>query len=855
MPYQALYRSYRPTNFKEVVGQEHVIHTLKNAVKDSKTSHAYVFSGLRGVGKTTIARILAKAVNCENSIDGEPCNCCPSCQAINNFMTTDIIELDAASNNGVDEIREILEKVNFQPSMLRKKVYIIDEVHMLTQSAFNALLKTLEEPPAFVIFILATTEPHKIPATILSRCQRFDFKQLTINELSGHLKEIANKESIEITDEAINSIAEAAEGGMRDAISILDQTATYTNDVINIDDVNNITGNVTSDCLIDVVKALNESNSTQAIKLATEIINNGKETSKLISGTIELCKDILLYLELDDVPTNKSIFSNQNFIELANNCDENRLFYYIDVLNDTLNKIRFTTTPKIYLEVAIMKISSNATSQVEVMKHLQELDEKTNELKELSERRNNTSSNTDLNPNFYQTLNAVISDINQIKGYIENNQFNNELRLLDAKFTSRFQTLEQRITEKEDCQDTLIPNSYDESSINEINRKITEVTEAVLNINEEIKDIKNQNIEQEENSLFTDYDNIPQSNNNVSEIITLVHTLESRINELEKEENKSSIDESSLSPIYVEIENIKFDLSIIFEKLKDTKPLETPVVEQQELNVQESQEEFKEVDNEENIIEQDDSEETSFEYETTSCDPDTFEPGTQEETEPVEEEPQVELPVEYPEEAENIEIAEEIVDNSQTTEDNNVDNAGFEKSLISEEEIVEKNITDEVYNIHILENIMNEAFDKEMKEKREYIQENWQRIKESIGPKLLDVANILSTGYVAVNGYNSLVLVFETPQICNLLMEPNKHEQAKEVIKYTYNYDYDFLALPKDTWEEKRLEYKMNYQMGLLKPKLKPFNNPQLRVVVRLNNNGEKEKISKKIDAYFDDLN
>ena len=193
MAYVALYRSYRPSSFKEVIGQKHVVQTLKNAVMENKTSHAYIFSGLRGIGKTTIARIFAKAVNCENQIDGEPCNHCKNCLAIINNETTDIVELDAASNNGVDEMREILEKVNFLPSVLRKKVYIIDEAHMLSTAAFNALLKTLEEPPSHVIFILATTEPHKIPATILSRCQRFDFKQFTLEELKEEMISLGEK--------------------------------------------------------------------------------------------------------------------------------------------------------------------------------------------------------------------------------------------------------------------------------------------------------------------------------------------------------------------------------------------------------------------------------------------------------------------------------------------------------------------------------------------------------------------------------------------------------------------------------------------------------------------------------------
>ena len=318
MAYKALYRSYRPNSFGTVIGQEHIIKTLKNALTTNKTSHAYIFSGPRGIGKTTIARILAKAINCESLQDGEPCNKCASCKLINNNETPDIIELDAASNNGVDEIRAVLEKVNFLPGVLKNKVYIIDEVHMLSISAFNALLKTLEEPPVHVMFILATTEPHKIPATILSRCQRFDFKPLTVKEIKKNLKNIAEKEKISIEEEALNLVAEASEGGMRDAIGILDQVNAYSTNEITLDDVNNVTGRISNQKMIELLQTISEGNSAKSIDLTNELLSLGKEPSRLVQSLIQLCRDILLYKSTDGEVNDKLIYDDMAFKMLCN---------------------------------------------------------------------------------------------------------------------------------------------------------------------------------------------------------------------------------------------------------------------------------------------------------------------------------------------------------------------------------------------------------------------------------------------------------------------------------------------------------------------------------------------------------
>lgn len=358
MAYKALYRSYRPNSFSSVIGQEHIIKTLKNALTNNKTSHAYIFSGPRGIGKTTIARILAKAINCEDLHEGEPCNKCASCKMINNNETPDIVEFDAASNNGVDEIRNVLEKVNFLPSVLKHKVYIIDEVHMLSISAFNALLKTLEEPPAHVMFILATTEPHKIPATILSRCQRFDFKPLTVKEIKNNLISIAEKEKIAIEEEALNLVAEASDGGMRDAIGILDQVNSYSTKEITLEDVNNVTGRISNQKLIELMQVINENNSAKAVELTNDLLSLGKEVSRLVQGLLQLCRDILLYQSTDGEVNDKLIYDDIAFKMLCNNVNKKKIFYYIDVLSDVQNKIRFSLSQKIFLEVGIMKMAN-----------------------------------------------------------------------------------------------------------------------------------------------------------------------------------------------------------------------------------------------------------------------------------------------------------------------------------------------------------------------------------------------------------------------------------------------------------------------------------------------------------------
>lgn len=357
MAYQALYRSYRPQDFKSIAGQRHVVTTLQNAIKLNKVAHAYLFSGPRGTGKTSMAKIMAKALNCVHGPTTEPCNECEICKGITKGTISDIVEIDAASNNGVDEIRDLRDKVKYLPSECRYKVYIIDEVHMLSQGAFNALLKTLEEPPSHVIFILATTEPHKIPATILSRCQRFDFQSLDKADIVERLQYVLNAENIKATPEAVDLIAESSEGGMRDALSLLDQSISYsTDDVISEDDVLAVSGNISSQIILHMLKEALESNSAEVLKSLGEIISDGKEIPRIINDVIIFLRDALL-AKIGSSNSLKSAYKTEEYQVFLAKISNEIIYKWLDILNDTLNNIKFTTQKRAYLELGLLKMA------------------------------------------------------------------------------------------------------------------------------------------------------------------------------------------------------------------------------------------------------------------------------------------------------------------------------------------------------------------------------------------------------------------------------------------------------------------------------------------------------------------
>ncbi|WP_409021524.1 DNA polymerase III subunit gamma/tau [Dellaglioa sp. P0083] len=363
MSYQALYRVWRPQKFTDLVGQNMITQTLKNAIMTQQTSHAYIFNGPRGTGKTSAAKIFAKAVNCHFQENGEPCNKCETCIAITNGQLNDVIEIDAASNNGVEEIRDIRDKVKYAPTQADFKIYIIDEVHMLSTGAFNALLKTLEEPPENVIFILATTEPHKIPATIISRTQKFDFKRITPADSYERMVYILTEKGIEYEEPALKVIAKAAEGGMRDALSILDQVISFGDNKVTLDNALLVTGSVTQDKIQNYVTEVSQKATTEALETIQAIIDEGKDSTRLIEDLIAYSRDLLLYQQAPALINQLELgMVNDDFKKLSQTISADFLYQMINVLNEIQQQMRFTTHPDVYLEVLTIRLSQFNTS-------------------------------------------------------------------------------------------------------------------------------------------------------------------------------------------------------------------------------------------------------------------------------------------------------------------------------------------------------------------------------------------------------------------------------------------------------------------------------------------------------------
>ena len=899
MAYVALYRSYRPSSFKEVIGQKHVVQTLKNAVMENKTSHAYIFSGLRGIGKTTIARIFAKAVNCENQTDGEPCNHCKNCLAIINNETTDIVELDAASNNGVDEMRDILEKVNFLPSVLRKKVYIIDEAHMLSTAAFNALLKTLEEPPSHVIFILATTEPHKIPATILSRCQRFDFKQFTLEELKEELKIISFNEKMVINEEALSAIAEAADGGMRDALGILDQASVFSNGEITVEDINSVTGRISNYKLIELMSSLKKKDATHSIYLINELINMGKQVSRLVSGIIQFCRDILLYKSVNDELVHKYIYDSEEFKELASNITTNELFYYIDVLVDIQNKIRFTNSQKIYLEVGIMKIINSASEDIDVLNKIHKLEEVVSE-KETKDGFMNTQDLDNKFNNLDNRIKKVATDLEKAKIDEFKEKIESKLDLLEDVSSKNAALPTDLMFRLDNIEDKI-------RVLNTINQEID--SKKIEEVNEKLKEI--------EEKFNTSYNLSNELSNNELDISTFkmqISNLEEKVITLESE-SLNKIDEEKIKEVlnlnfeqriksleeWVELfiqkadnQHIDLDKQEIIKEINELKENYFVLIQTIQSNIKKSNVDFKDelgFDLEDNSdsknIEQminelianvnrisDKINENTNNIHNINNEITTINEINNSQEENIN---KVFAKIEQMNLNNKNDIYDKMFDDVQTkiddlknSEDSIKDDLSKIKQLVKpnnenkqitkqietkveeiavekvkneyirpkeEPRIVETNETKtlqrikNVYDIRIVERILHEARELECREEKARLINAWSKLEDKVGYVLAPVAKILLDGKMVANGKHEILIVYPSATICNHLMEPKNYVDAKQVLRITFGKDYDFLALPENTWQEKRSEYIGQYGVGIKYPKLSPIHNPELNVV------------------------
>ena len=385
MSYQALYRVWRPQTFEDLVGQDMITKTLKNALATKQTTHAYLFAGPRGTGKTSCAKLFAKALNCPNQVNGDPCNACEICKAITAGRLNDVIEIDAASNNGVEEIRDIRDKVKYAPTQADYKVYIIDEVHMMSTSAFNALLKTLEEPPANVVFILATTDPHKIPATIISRTQRFDFKRITSGAILERMEYILKQKQFEYDEKALNVIARAAEGGMRDALSILDQVLSFGDNKVTLDNALLVTGSVTRENLIKYLSQVQNHETVAGLQTIHAILDEGKDSKRLLEDLINCCRDLLLYKQAPEMlEQTGSVMIDDEFKSMAEKSNPETLYRYIDTLNEQQENMRYSMHQSVYLEVLTVKLAKiDGKERKTSVQSLQTAPETLNELNDL----------------------------------------------------------------------------------------------------------------------------------------------------------------------------------------------------------------------------------------------------------------------------------------------------------------------------------------------------------------------------------------------------------------------------------------------------------------------------------------